>query len=176
MMRASFAQHVEARDLANQAFIETLNRDPNLTERQYLQAVACLETTYGAGWRGASVAGKGSNNMGAIQGGRPPCNPETEFETSDTHADGTVYRWCYKKYPTPLDGWKDLVKVLYVNRPSVLGAASSGNIDAAVREQRITGYFEAPLDRYTKGVWSCITELANSLGEPIPPKVGVSLG
>jgi len=162
--RATKAQHSRARELATVAFAQVYGHAPSLGERQYLQAVACLETTYGAGWRGD---GKGSNNMGAIQAGRPPCNPATSFETRDTHADGTVYRWCYKRYATPLDGWIDLVRVLFKKREGVRALAARADFMAAVAEQRRTKYFEAPLERYQKAVFSCLREMSEALGEPL---------
>jgi hypothetical protein len=165
-MRATVAQHIRAKELSQEAFTTMFGVEPNLGERQYLQAVACRETTYGGGWKGDGV---GSNNMGAIQGGSPPC-AATEFETQDTHEDGSVYRWCYKRYPTPLDGWIDLVHVLYEVRPGVRLFAANGEFMRAVAEQRRTKYFEAPLERYQKGIDSCLRELSNALGEPYNPK------
>ncbi len=171
-MRATAAQHIKARDLSQEAFIAVFGLVPSLGERQYLQAVGCLESTYGGGWKGAGV---GYNNIGAIQGGRPPCDPATEFETGDTHEDGTGYRWCYKKYPTLLDGWIDLVRTLYVkgggyDRSGVRLLAANNEFMKAVEEQRRTHYFEAPLTRYQGSIDSCLKELTSVLGEPYAPK------
>lgn len=173
MARATVAMHERARDESRAAFVAIFGREPSLCERQYLQAVALLETTYGYGWRWSQGAeAVGSNNMGAIQAGKPPCNPATSFETSDTREDGTVYRWCYKKYPTRAAGWADLVRTLYQRRPTVLERASACDIDGAVSQQRETGYFELALTKYQAAMWSGLTEIAAALGEPLPPKAG----
>jgi len=173
-MRATPAQHIRAKELSNQAFIEVFNREPVLGERQYLQAVGCVESTYGAGWKDE---GDDSNNMGAIQGGKPPCD-DNEFQTTDTHADGSVYSWCYKEYATPLDGWIDLVKTLYIahGRDSVRRFAAQNDFAGAAAMQRSTRYYEAPLERYQASIDSCLREFSTVLGEPYAPKVGADLG
>jgi hypothetical protein len=175
-MRATLAQHVRARDLANEAFFHVYSRLPSLGERQYLQAISCRESTYGAGWKGEGI---GSNNQGAIQCSTPPpCDPAKCFETVDHHEDGSEYHWCYKKYPTALDGWIDLVKTLYIShdRDGIRVFANEFRFDLAAEEQRRTGYFEANLDAYRKGTDACLKELATALGEPYSPKVGGSPG
>ncbi len=174
-MRASPAQHIAAQDFSYQAFYEVFGREPTISERQYVQAIGCVETTYGAGWHGAGV---GSNNMGAIQSlDKPPCNPETSFLYSDTHEDGQRYQWCYAKYPTPLDGWIGLVRRLYIGRHRDIDGdmlrqlADEGDFMGAVAAQRASGYFELALSSYQKSVDSCLREMSQVLGEPYAPKV-----
>jgi len=181
-MRLSQSQYAADRDLSRQAFAKVFSREPKLGERQFLQAVGCVETSGGRGWRWSQGAeAVNSNNIGAIQGGSLPCNPATEFETSDTHADGTEYRWCYKKYPTKLDGWVDLARTLYtgthndVSRKLIRQSAADGNFNNAVRLQRESGYFEAGLTTYQRAIDSCIREMSQTLGEPyLPGKSGIS--
>lgn len=107
--------HLQAREQADRSLHQTFkNEEIVLDETRHLAGVGCLETTYGDGWKGA---GRGSNNMGAIQAGSS-WHGDT-FEYTDTHpnADGTStpYRIAFRKYPTPEAGWADLAKVMYVN-------------------------------------------------------------
>jgi peptidoglycan hydrolase-like protein with peptidoglycan-binding domain len=167
----SVAAHAEARSLSNKAFVAVYGHAPSLGERQFLQAIGCVETSYGKGWRGDGI---GSNNIGAIQApGGPPCNPATSFETTDTHEDGSTYSWCYKRYATLLDGWIDLVRTLYARREGVRRLANDNDFSGAVAQMRATRYFEAPLDVYRRRVDSCLVELTAALGEPYSPKVVV---
>jgi peptidoglycan hydrolase-like protein with peptidoglycan-binding domain len=107
--------HAEARQHSTRGFKLLLGRDPSLVEAQVVDGVAWLETQYGMGWR---AAGKGSNNMGAVQSGKPPCNPATSFQntdTSPTSGGGSIpYQACFKKYPTPADGFADVVRNVFV--------------------------------------------------------------
>ena len=137
--------HHEARALAQNALGVVYHQAPSLTSPVVacLAGVASLETSYGDGWKGA---GRGSNNMGAIQcgggwtGGR--------FSYTDTHpnTDGTStpYRVDFRAYPTPLEGWVDLVRTVYVNRgrAKVLAAAQAGDVLGVSRALHDTGYYE----------------------------------
>lgn len=166
--------HYEAdRELAEEAFTIVFDREPTISERQLVQAVGTAESSGGRGWKGE---GANSNNIGAIQAGRPPCNPETSFQTTDTHEDGSKYVWCYKKYPTRLDGWVDLVRTLYtgrfksIDRDVIRQLADEGDFMGAVAAQRASGYFEAPLSRYQTKVHNILTEMSAALEEPYNPK------
>lgn len=107
--------HLEARQYVTKAFKVMFGREATTSEAQMVQGVAWLETNYGMGWRGAGV---GSNNMGAVQAGRPPCNPERSFlytDTNPTDGGGSIpYSACFKKYLTPADGFADVLRNVYV--------------------------------------------------------------
>ena len=135
--------HAEAREFARQALIRRFGREPFRGEIAVLAGVACLETSYGDGWRGS---GKGSNNMGAIQCGSSWKGDR--FSYIDTHptADGknVPYRIDFRKYLTPDAGWDDLVKVVYENRgrSCVRNAACVGDYYLASKFLHDTGYYE----------------------------------
>lgn len=144
--------HQQARAYAEQALRTVFVDEPARGEIWALAGVACLETSYGDGWKGAGV---GSFNMGAVQCG--PSWKGQRFSYSDTHPnkDGTStpYHVDFRKYATPLDGWIDLVKCVYVNRGRdiVREAAkleSWADVSAGLYK---TGYFEGfgktPADR-----------------------------
>jgi hypothetical protein len=135
--------HTQARQLARSALVETFGGDPTYGEIAALAAIACLETNYGQGWKGTGV---GSHNMGAIQCG--PSWTGQRFGSIDTHpnADGTStpYRIEFRKYATELDGWLDLVRVVYINRGRKIVRQAACNeswcdVSAALYQ---TGYFE----------------------------------
>jgi hypothetical protein len=135
--------HGDARQLAGHAISLALRLDvvPEHATR-HLCGVGSLETQYGAGWRGA---GRGSNNMGAIQAGAGWSG--ATFEYTDTHpnADGTStpYRVAFRAYPTPLDGWCDLAHVMFTGRRAdVLVAARQGDTYSVSELMRKTGYYE----------------------------------
>ncbi len=173
MSYASTAMHMQARTESEAAFRAVFSREPSICERQFLQAVALLESTYGNGWKGEGI---GSNNMGAIQ---TPCTNASSFSYTDRHADGTEYETCFRTYSSRSEGWVDLVRTLYIrhDRHTVLAAAERCDFDAAVRAQRESGYFEAPVSTYQQGIRARISEIAQVLGEPYSsPKAEVSDG
>lgn len=135
--------HAQARELAARALSAVFRCSANPQAVRHLAGVAQLETNYGDGWKGA---GRNSNNMGAIQCGSQWTG--LRFEYTDTHpnADGTStpYRIGFRKYLTPDEGWRDLVKVVYINRgrASVLAAAEAGNTFEVSRLLHATGYYE----------------------------------
>lgn len=97
---------------------------------QALQSVACLESGYGI-WHGAMA---GSNNVGCLQcahvqdaqGKCPPgCAPATDTNPTPTGKD-IAYGGCFKVYPTPQDGFTDLVR-WFVTRQDALDAADRGD-------------------------------------------------
>jgi len=141
--RASPQQHQTARDIACHAISLALHLDvvPEHATR-HLAGVGSLETQYGAGWLGA---GRGSNNMGAIQAG--PDWPGDTFEYVDTHPnpDGTStqYRARFRVYPTPLDGWVDLARVMLTGmRADVAVVARNGDTYSVSELMRKTRYYE----------------------------------
>jgi len=153
-----------------------------LGEQQMIQAEAELESHYGWAQYTNKLTGEKSgviNNWGAVQAGKPPCDPAKAFEASDTHADGTAYTWCYKKYPTPEDGARDLLRQFTLRRPTGWALAKLGDIDGAQiawnQKDPITGvglYFEQNPSQRSKGIQERVWAIADALGEPIAAKRG----
>lgn len=158
--KATPAMHAAARRDAAEAFQDVVHAEPSSNELRLLLAVALHETTFGAGWRGA---GAGSFNMGAIHA-TSAWHGDT-FDASDTKptdTGGTIaYGQAFRKYPNAVEGWKDLVRELYLNRSSVRRAAATGSAlsvaramydtsyyqgQGATRDQRIRGYAQALAD------------------------------
>lgn len=139
--KASAAMHRQARLDAIDAFTAITHVRPTVNELRMLEAVALHETTFGAGWKGA---GAGSFNMGAIQAGKG-WTGET-FGWTDTHptatGGATSYDARFRKYATAVDGWKDLVRELYLRRSSVRRAAATGNPLTVAKAMRATGFYE----------------------------------
>jgi peptidoglycan hydrolase-like protein with peptidoglycan-binding domain len=173
----STTRHKEARELATQAFLEVLGRPPSLTEVQCLQAIGGLETSYGYGWKASGAVG--SNNIGAIIAGSS-WKGET-FVHGDTRPDpanpgkNISYVTEFRKYPTPLDGWKDLVKVMYVNRPSVLKAATAGDVFGVSAALYDTKYFfgtgatiKQRIERHHTAVMRNLVAQVQAFAEPMP--------
>lgn len=168
--------HVDARAIVVDAFRQVFLREPSRSETQFLQAVCYLETQYGAGWRGA---GRGSNNWGAVQGGRPPCDPQRCFEYTDTapQPDGTsrAYRICFKRYASPVDGAADVACVMYRQRPGVLAAATCGDAYEVSARMYDTMYYqgfghnrEERIARHHKRMLHILGEIATACGESLP--------
>jgi len=68
--------HAEARQIITAAFRAAFGHEATRSVAQVLQGVGWLETNYAQGWKGS---GKDSNNWGAIQSGKPPCDPAKNF-------------------------------------------------------------------------------------------------
>lgn len=166
--------HRAARPWYEAGFRERFQREPTLTEVQGVQGIGWLETRQGTGWKGAGV---GSNNLGAIQSGKPPCAPATSFlyQDSSPNPDGssTGYFICFRKYATVQLGASDLVRVGYKNRPSVLAAATLGDFYGMSAALRATSYYEgfgatiaARIANHYKALSSAIAAAAAAIGEP----------
>jgi hypothetical protein len=109
---------------------------------RHVAGVGNLETSCGAGWHGAGV---GSNNIGAIQAGSGWTG--ATFVYTDTHPnpDGTStpYSVRFRAYPTLLDGWVDLARVMLTGRRrDVLVVAQHGDTYSVSELMRKTGYYE----------------------------------
>lgn len=166
------ATHAEARAWAIAGTTAALGHEPTYEQVLFVQAIALLESGYGAGWKGDGV---GSWNMGAVQAGSPPCDPATSFLYTDSHpnSDGTStkYEWCYRKYPTPEAGMQAVANILYNQMkvvPSSIEAVSTQMYDkhyyegfGATREERIAGHVKA----LTRG----LERITTKLNEPMPP-------
>lgn len=167
------SKHHWARSVIVEAFERVFGRAPTLPEAQIAQGIALLETSYGRGWK-KDGPGHGSHNWGAVQGGRPPCPPAESFIHGDTHADGTGYQWCYRKYKDDVSGAAHMIKLAF--KPAALAAASRGDTNGVSAAMRKARYFEAPLDRHQKRLRETRAIIAKALGEPIPGPTGGGLG
>lgn len=166
--------HGQAAELIKLSFATVLGRLPQGNEAVFAQAVSLCETGYGSSWdKVCGGAGSGSNNMGAVQAGAPPCNPDTSFECGDTHADGEPYAACFRKYPTPQDGMNGFISVLYKQRPKVLQVASTGSIREFSTTLRESKYFELPLEKHIKALTKCLNSVTTALHVPMPPSGAV---
>lgn len=112
-------------------------------EVKALAGVACLETSYGDGWKGAGV---GSHNQGAIQCGKGWAGARFSYIDTHPNADGssTRYQIDFRKYPTREAGWADLVQVVFVNanRRIVRSAAQQNDWYGVSKAMRQTLYYE----------------------------------
>lgn len=161
-MPVSASSDHEARAVIRAAFAARGIAAPSLGELQAAQAIGRFEGGYGKGW-GAS--GNGSHNWGAIQCGHTaPCGPGC-FEYGDSHADGTGYRGCFRRYPSAVAGAGGLLHELY-RRDGVPEAMRDGDATRIASAMRATGYFEAPADKYARAIELNAAALAASVGEP----------
>lgn len=153
-----------ARDVVLEAWaLEHPGTEPTLGEAQTIQAVGRFEGSYGLATRPAAWVG--SNNWGAVQCGHgAPCG-DSCFETRDTHADGSEYHWCYKRYPSAVDGARDVVRLLTTKRPTVWDAMRAGDADGVAGQMRATGYHETAVPTYAERIAHNAHELADALGE-----------
>ncbi len=153
----------EARSVVLAAFAKR-GIQPNLQAAQAVQAIGRFEGAYGSAYGNWK-------NWGAIQcTSAPPCPPNC-VELTDTHADGTPYRWCYRVYLTHVDGAADLVRELY-RRQGVPDALAAGDAQLIAKRMRATGYFEATEDRYAKAIANNAKEIADNLSEPLVVAIG----
>jgi hypothetical protein len=170
--------HADARTYTNRGFKLTFGREPTLPESQIAQGVGWLETQYGQGWKGAGV---GSNNMGAIQSGKPPCTPGKSFLYTDTNPTSSgasiPYSICFKWYPDAAAGFGDLIRVAYkINgRQTVLDAAHAGDIYGASEALYLTNYYkgfgptrEVRIAHHYRALRSAVNRRAAALGEKMP--------
>jgi peptidoglycan hydrolase-like protein with peptidoglycan-binding domain len=138
------SMHGEARVLAAKALTEVFHTTPTPGEVNHICAVSHIETAHGYGWKGA---GKGSNNQGAVQKGST-WRGEVFTYTDTTPIPGTnnskPYVAYFRKYPTPLDGWIDLVRVgySYCGRGVVREAAKRDDTYAVSKLLHDTRYYE----------------------------------
>lgn len=138
---------------------------PTLPELQAVQAIGRHERFYG--WASKPPQGVGAHNWGGVQCPHgPPCGEDC-YESGDSHADGTKYVACFKRYPTAEAGAADLLHLLTIKRPSVRALLRTGNLDAIAMEMRKTGYFEAKADAYAGRLLEHAQEIAHKLAEPL---------
>jgi hypothetical protein len=152
--------HRRARRILDRALTEALGRNATLAELQAVQAVAWLESRYGAAWTGE---GCGSHNWGAIHA---PCDSGT-FSATDSALDtGEQYQACFRRYGSAEAGAKGLVWEL-VRRDAVLIAVASGDLARVVEALRDTEYCHASAATYRSGMDRALRAITRALDEPI---------
>lgn len=133
---------LEGRHLAREAARKLIGADPDEDAVRHLDGVAVLESQRSAGWRSA---GRGSNNMGAIQAGASWKGDVFSYFDTHPNKDGTStrYRVDFRSYPTPQAGYDDLARVMFGGRrKEVLVVASLGDTYSVSELMRKTGYYE----------------------------------
>lgn len=162
--RTSSEIHRRATTLAREAFESIIHSVPSRDELRMLLAVALHETTFGTGW---GSEGADSNNVGAIQATSSWAG-ET-FGGVDTHPTDTggavSYKQAFRKYPSALEGWQDLVRELYVRRGAVRIAAAAGDPRALAKAMRMTGYYEGQGATQAERIGKYEQALVNALWE-----------
>lgn len=172
--------HAFGRQALAAAWPVVTGHQASLAELQIAGAQAHLESGYGRAPYRNALTGETAvlNNWGAIQAGPPPCGPNA-FETTDTHADGTPYQFCYRRWPDAVSGAAELVRQLTLRRPTSWENMKRGDIDAWSKSMRerdpVTGvglYFEQSAEGRAKGIELRVGMIAQALGEPIAAKRG----
>jgi hypothetical protein len=162
--RTTAQAHATARQLAIDAFEDVVHESPTVNELRMLMAVSLHETTFGAGWRGNGV---GSNNMGALQAGASWTGDT--FGATDTHPTESgaaiPYAAQFRAYSSPLEGWKDLVRVLYLQSPATRIAAASGDPRAVARAMRKARYYQGQGATEEQRIGAYEQALVNALWE-----------
>ncbi|HRI69249.1 MAG TPA: hypothetical protein PK156_33695, partial [Polyangium sp.] len=144
---------------------------PTPREIQAIQAIGRHEGFYG--YASSPPIWAGTNNWGAEQCGKPPCEDKGCFEYHDTDDKGVRYTICFKKHPTPEAGAKSLIHQVTTRRPKVWAAIKTGVLkDVAQRmserESKEVGvYHQTPVPRYANALWRNVQEIARSVGEPL---------
>ncbi len=165
--------HSDARSYAIQALLNRFNESPKTGEVKALAGIACLETRYGDGWKGA---GASSNNMGAEQCGNTWKGDRFIYVDTHPNADGTSkpYRACFRKYASPEAGWFALVDIVYVNRgrSRVRTAAQTENWQGVSQGLYSTGYYEGfgktPAERVGNHLRALTKSIAAADGAVVP--------
>lgn len=122
-------------------------------------AVAGLESSYG------NVA---THNWGSIQCGHgPPCGDDC-VELGDTHADGSGYKWCYRRYNTARDGALDLARLLI--RRVGMETLSAGNMTSLARAMKEARYYELAEEKYAAHLEARYRDVLSAMGAPPPPR------
>lgn len=98
------------------------------------QAIGLMEGGYGKNFH---------NNWGAIT--RKPnadgsC-PADSFVHGDSSFELGEYQTCFRSYETPLEGAKDLLRKLYIDRPNTFAAAMVGDIRGVAQDMYATHYY-----------------------------------
>lgn len=120
--------HRDMRAVLAAAFRDVIGREGTLPELQCLRAISSIESGDGEYWK---PPGDGSFNLGALQSGNGWSGQTFEYRDSTPQPDGSskFYVTRFRKYPSLVEGAKDLVRVVYVSmgRSTVLAAATAGH-------------------------------------------------
>lgn len=110
-----------------------------------LVAIGGIESHWGDGW---SVTNRwsegisGTNNWGAITAGSDWTGDTFDHVDHKWTPSGTIqYVTKFRRYPTPVDGARDLAKLLQYQYPKALAAATAGNWKGASAALYDGGYY-----------------------------------
>lgn len=169
--------HKEARALISEGYRRCFTVDPTRPQAQLVQAVGWLETQYGAGWSSKIPGAAGSNNWGAVTAGAGWNGNTFEHKDSrpDSKGNNIWYTTKFRAYPTPQDGATDLIKLVYVQRPAVLAAATLGDSlafsTAMYKSKYFLGFGATEAERIAHhhgAVVSALKLMCRAIGEPMP--------
>jgi hypothetical protein len=170
--------HQAARGAIIMAFRELFGRDPKRIEAQFAQAVALYESGYGSYRFFNHETGEyvtDTKNWGSVHCGQmPPCPPDC-FEATDTHADGTKYLACFKRFSSAGDGARFFVRTFYKQRPALLAAANSASIENVAEAIHATHYSEASPQKLVGALTTSLVKITQALNEPMPKATGGSI-
>lgn len=164
--------HNQARAVLLSVWKSVTGQDPTLPELQYAQAVGLHEGGYGAGFDRMYPDAAPTNNWGAVQ-----CTIHKQaveghcFIAKDSHADGTVFYWPYRKYGSPEEGAADYLRLITVRRPKTWAAMKQGDVRTASHE--LYGYYtghgtrEQGEAQHRTAIMRRGTEIAKAMGEPL---------
>lgn len=164
--------HAQAREWAAAGTASVLGDKATLAHVQFVQAIALGESGYGQGW---GEAGDGSFNMGAVQAGHPPCNPNTSFQYQDSHPnpDGTStkYTICFKRYDSPVEGMADVARIIY-KQDGCVPTSIRAVAECMYAHHYYEGFGKTKEDRINgeiKALTKNLTAITSKLGEAMPP-------
>lgn len=131
----------EAKEVLTLAYQDLFGEEVNLFALGIAQAIGLMEGAAYGKW-GPNNA---SNNWGAITApgydkDTDSCPPGT-FKHSDSSAEAGQYTTCFRLYSTSLEGATDLLRELYIRRPTVFAAAVEGDIRGVAQEMYATSYY-----------------------------------
>lgn len=145
----------EAKDVLATAFTEVFSEFagddyvfpddyPNLFALGIAQAIGFME----GGPYGKWGPGGKSNNWGALtkvpnSDGSCPGDAFSHKDSKFVEESGKVeeYVTCFRLYPSSLEGAKDFLKRLYVDRPATFEAALAGDIRGVAEDMYATNYY-----------------------------------
>jgi hypothetical protein len=157
-----------------EGFKRKFGRTATLQEAQILHAVGLHESGCGFWWKGAGI---GSFNMGAITAGKSWTGLTFEYKDSYPDASGLDHWYVthFRRYANAIEGWMDLANIMYEDRPSVLMAATTGDVfgvsTALYETTYYTGRGKTAKERIA-GHYAAMTKnlitICRALNEPMP--------
>lgn len=172
--------HAAMRMLIREAFRRRFGREATTSEAQCAQAIAALETQYGAGWK---PPGNGSWNFGAQQAGSGWTGETFSYTDTNPNADGTStpYFAKFRKYPNAIEGADDFIRIVFQANgrdKKVLPAATAGNTLGFSTGLHETGYYagfgatvEERIAHHHAAVVRSIRTQASQLHESLPADI-----